>query len=179
MEDIIKLSELETILAESKPDDWRYIPCHGDGGPSYVDSWSIYNEGSDRWGLTYNTHPHRATFEDDIRLTIAWGMELDEDMDFDWLNDAVPSMIIGKRTLADFECVDVFWSGELVSRYFYYSVPREHFWLPAPEHTGGGLEISKKQFDFIETVSWLEAGEPMHKTHTPDSVMKKAKIRLV
>ncbi|GAA1866173.1 hypothetical protein GCM10009715_11730 [Paeniglutamicibacter psychrophenolicus] len=169
----MRFNDVMHILANSTAEDWHYIPCHGGNGPAYAVDWKE-SEGN----FTPNPHPRRATYSADVNLTIAWGLELQEDGEFAWLEEGIPSFIKGKKTTADLECIDVFWAGALIARRHYYAVASEHVWIPAFQHSEGERVILESHVRFLETVSHIEAGDPMNKLYTTRSALERIGVRV-
>lgn len=113
----MQLDEIHAIFQTSTPDEWFYVPCHSGSGSSYVNDWTSYNEGSGGgWWMEHKSHSHRLTYRKDVALTIAYGMDEEEDASPPWLEDNFPSMIKGQDQKANLDRVDVFWNGALIER---------------------------------------------------------------
>jgi hypothetical protein len=102
------LDEILNTVAGSTRDDWNIIHCWG-GGPSFLDSFSVWTGGADRWGLEHDQHGIRAAYRPDVSLGVAYGLDyMREDgkpllLDYEWAKQFVDSRVTGSW-------VDVLWS---------------------------------------------------------------------
>ncbi len=103
-------------VADSRPDDWELLQS----GPDYLDRFTQVSAGERTW-LEVGWHNAVAVFREDADLRIAFGMQIDWDLDFGW---TFPDPQVTR------DLVDLFWRGALVHRWSVYSVDGGKAYLP-------------------------------------------------
>ena len=114
------------ILSSSR-EDWNVMLAWGQGaGPSYreqlIESWS---RDSGKW-LEVRSHSMVATLRTDIDISLAFGLECNEDFQESWIN-------VFPDPKASSHFVDFFYRGTLVHRDVYVTVDGGRGHLPLPE----------------------------------------------
>lgn len=110
----MRLDELQTLIASSRPAEWRRIKL---SGPTYRDrfgAWSSPADGTS--GIDHDSHVEVAVYRADIDLTVAYGMpesQHEHKLKFEW-SENFPDSEIREISIADF-----FWRGSLVDRVNY------------------------------------------------------------
>jgi hypothetical protein len=138
----VKLHEIREKVANSHPDEWERLAS----GPDYLDRFTQISGGERTW-LELNWHNGVAVYQDDVDIRLAFGMEVDRDLDLGW---TFPD----PQTTRDL--VDLFWRGSLVYRWSVYSVDGGRAYLPqvrpATVETGPGAVD-------MELVAWYASAE--------------------
>jgi hypothetical protein len=165
------LDELLTCCAASTPADWNTITAWGArSGPSYLDRFMPVEkgrpDGDTVYELQHEQHGMRASYEPDLAISIAWGLDLSPSL----------SPVDGPRTFnedwatgfpdpeATAHFLDFFYYGTLVEREVYVNVDaRCNLPLPRKEFDGEGsdaklkaLTITPWQQSFFRTLNALE-----------------------
>jgi len=152
----MKLSEIRTILATTKSDDWHVVP----GFPTYRDNVNAIVDGLSE--LT--SHYYTAVYQPDVSLTVAWGMDRPGDQNPHDL-DSVSMTWEGPwpdRKISSF-IVDVFYNSALVDRYTGADVDGGRAVLPyptmhslAPDGSVVGWTATQWQVDLFRLISDLQ-----------------------
>ncbi|MBB6122180.1 hypothetical protein [Nocardiopsis algeriensis] len=123
----MKLSEVYEAITESRPHDWKHIPLWAaNTGAGFHQVWDK-SEG-ENWELYFDRHTHQLVFQDNVALTIAWGIKYCDGMTPQFL-EPYPS-----AEQAEVFFADVFWNGNLIHREPVYGFDSlEYVCLPAPK----------------------------------------------
>lgn len=127
------------MITASSPDDWELLAVDG---LTFLDRLGdVFSEGQHR--LEATSHTYLAVFKADVDLRLAWGLEVDEKLEYDGF--AFPDPRITR------ELVDGFWRGALVARWSVLSVDGHRCYLPDSDRAYVKTGESARD---IETIGW-------------------------
>lgn len=155
------LDEFDNLCAHSSRDEWTVVPCWGArSGPSYLDQFRAGNPGDP---LEHYEQSVRASYQPNLAVGLAWGLDLTPDREDGWWEPWVEKFS-DKEASAHF--IDLLYSGTLVDRRVYVSVDGGRCMLPVPRKdyaedtpTGGQVTaywISRRAYAFFRLIDSLE-----------------------
>jgi hypothetical protein len=112
----MRYDEIRSLIASTTSDDWNEL----EQGPLYLDQMNQVMSGGASW-IEVGSHYSVFVYGPDVDLRIAWGISLDDRLDFGW---HFPDRAVTRRL------VDVFWRGSLVDRWTVLSVDGGRALLP-------------------------------------------------
>jgi hypothetical protein len=145
------LREVLNTISSSRPADWHHIACWGAfSGPSYRDHIS-FNEvyGGQPNVVTVESHSDVAIYIPDVDISIAWGIECNDNYREPWANQFPDPQ-------ASSGFVDVFYRNALVYRDVYVLVDGARTHLPSPRGRDGALQVSDKRRRFFKLIDSIE-----------------------
>lgn len=147
----MNLREYFSVITGSARSDWGVISCCGEGsGPSYHQQLLIGSE-----GLQVREHPIVANYRPNIAISMAHGMECQDDLEEPWLEKFADQY-------ASSHFLDFFYMGNLVHREVYVSVDGGRAHLPLPQimrnekREVSMLMITYEQDQFFQLLNQLE-----------------------
>jgi len=121
----VQLSQIRKLVTDSTADEWE-VTRHGPFFlPKLSTSWSPGVDGETVTHIDADEHSYLLVFRPDVNLRLAWGLEEDSDLVFEWGKFPDPKI---SRLL-----VDTFWAGALVDREAVYAVDGNRCYLPETE----------------------------------------------
>ncbi|MCF7810735.1 hypothetical protein K9N50_07070 [bacterium] len=139
--------ELINILSTSSRSDWNPLDC-ANGGSCYHEQFSFWEKYDGQKNvLKCDHHTGYAVYEEDISLTIAFGVVVTDDWHESW-SDVFPN----KK--ASFNLVDVFYNGALVYRSNYICVDGGRCNLPLPL-SSNDLRVNQLQNNLSKLIDEL------------------------
>ena len=154
----MRLNEVMDKVIGSQRRDWHKITCWGAGsGPSYRNNFTFYETSEGPEGVLHeSSHSNVAVYIPDVSITLAFGLDADEEFKGEWVNKFTDSD-------ASSSYVDVFYNNALVFRDLYVTVDGGRAILPLPTQKFDdakkkviALEVPQRRHDFIRLVQSLE-----------------------
>lgn len=170
----MKLEEIENLLLKSERADWSIIPCESFGnGPSYKNKL-IYSEvlDDDTHVIQVDSHSNIAVFKPNVGITMAFGLVLEEEVEFEWLDRF-------ESNSASSYFMDIFYHNALVHREKYLLVDGVECILPYPISDTKRMKpkVSLEQYAFIGLLHLLEADRVSKEKY--DSYFEQSGIVLI
>lgn len=171
----MNLNEYLNEIMGSSVDDWTVISCWGAGsGPSYLDKFIVWNTGDDKFhNIEINSHSMVASYKKNLSISIAWGLEHNNDFREDWANDFPDSKAMSSY-------IDFFYNGVLVYRDIIVSVDGGRCYIPLPNmefdektHKIIDLSVTWQQYEFIKMINKFESSCDY------DSYFSRTNIKLI
>ncbi|MTI67520.1 MAG: hypothetical protein FH753_13120 [Firmicutes bacterium] len=171
----MNLSEFSKEIMNSNIDDWTINSCWGAGaGPSYLNQFTVWNTGDDKFhNIEIDSHSMIASYKRNLAISIAWGLNHNDDFCEDWANDFPDS-----RAMSSY--IDFFYNGVLVYRDIIVSVDGGRCYIPLPKrefdkknHKVTRLSVTRQQYEFIKMINQFAS------TYNYDSYFKRTNIEIV
>lgn len=150
----MKLEELIKTILNSEKDQWNMISCWGYGsGPSYKNKFEFFNVYNGQENVLWvDSHSNICIFKEDIDITMAFGITLNEDFIAEWANQFDDPRAYSK-------IIDIFYRGVLVFRETYLVVDGGRCELPIPSYRENReLIVTKDYYNFIKLLEKIING---------------------
>lgn len=153
--------ELLKMIKTSSPRQWRQIT----EGPTYRGFFVESGAYGEPAGVRYLEHPHTAVFEDDVDLTVAWGLDPTSAIDSGTLDFGFPNNFPDPDASEDL--ADFFYRGALIHRERLLSVDGNRALLPICMQRASRAD--KKKLEFFTTSESRDVARLVHSfTHPAD-----------
>lgn len=122
---------LKKMVTGSSAGDWAML---GEG-PLYLDRFTELTSEGQHW-LEVGGHHYLAVYRTDVNLRLAWGLELEDRLEFEgwtWPDSSISRF-----------AVDAFWQGALVTRWTLLLVDGARSYLPDPQRGSDGTGWTAK-----------------------------------